>query len=133
MTNGPERPAESRISRGLEIGQARPLTIEQRIEQIVEQTIERVLAPYLIKLSAPEPLVYTVSQTATVLQVSDDTVARLVRRGVLERVPHVEGKMLIPKSAVNELLQQALPPAPDVGPTNVSPLPLRVRRRASGP
>jgi excisionase family DNA binding protein len=78
--------------------------IEACIEEAVERAVERLLGPYLRRICDPEPAVYTVAQTAVVLQVSEDTVARLVRRGVLDRVPHVGGKVLIPRVAVDELV-----------------------------
>ena len=79
-------------------------SIEVCIENAVERAVERLLGPYLRRICEPEPAVYTVAQTAVVLQVSEDTIARLVRRGVLHRVPHVGGKVLIPRTAVDELL-----------------------------
>jgi excisionase family DNA binding protein len=81
-----------------------PVSSETRIEEAVERAIGRLLRPYLHRICDPEPAVYTAAQAAVVLQVSDDTVARLVRRGVLHRVPHVGGKTLIPRAAVEELL-----------------------------
>jgi excisionase family DNA binding protein len=106
-------------------------SIDTRIEEAVERAVERLLRPYLHRVRDPEPAVYTVAQAAVVLQVSDDTVARLVRRGVLHRVPHVGGKMLIPRAAVDELLAGIPAPVHDasaVHTANVSPL-----RPASGP
>jgi excisionase family DNA binding protein len=94
--------------------------IERRIEEVVERAVERLLGPYLRRICEPEPAVYTVAQAAVVLQVSEDTVSRLVRRGVLQRVPHVGGKVLIPRVSVDELLSdRAAPCAPS---TNVSRL-----------
>jgi excisionase family DNA binding protein len=79
-------------------------TIEDQIEAAVERALQRMLGPYLAKLCAPEPAVYTVAHTAVVMQVSEDTVARLVKRGVLPRVPHLDGKILIPRAAVQKLV-----------------------------
>jgi excisionase family DNA binding protein len=42
---------------------------------------------------------------AVLLQISEDTVGRLVKRGVLPRVPHLDGKVLIPRDAVERLAQ----------------------------
>ena len=81
-----------------------PTSIEELIERAVAQTIERLLEPYLVRLSKPEPLVYTVAQAAEVLQVSTDTIGRLVKRGVLDRVPHLDGKTLIPRVSVEHLV-----------------------------
>ena len=106
-------------------------SIETCIEDAVERAVERLLRPYLRRICEPEPAVYTVAQTAVVLQVSEDTIARLVRRGVLHRVPHVGGKVLIPRAAVDELLAgvpSKVRDARSARTENVSPL-----RSASGP
>jgi excisionase family DNA binding protein len=77
------------------------------IEAAVERAIGRSLGPHLSRLSVCEPAVYTVAQAAEVLQVSEDTVGRIVRRGVLPRVPHVGGKILIPRRALDRLIESA--------------------------
>lgn len=81
------------------------VSVENLIEVAVERAIRRSLGPYLHRLSAHQPAVYTVAQGAEVLQVSEDTIGRMVRRGVLPRVPHVGGKVLIPKRALDELIE----------------------------
>lgn len=78
--------------------------IEAQIEDAVERAVARLLKPYLRRICEPEPAVYTAAQAATVLQVSEDTIGRMARRGVLVRVPHVDGKLLIPRKAVEALL-----------------------------
>lgn len=88
-------------------GYHQQLSIDEQIELLVTRSVEAVLAPYLGKLAQPEPLVYTVTQAAAALQVSNDTVGRLVRRGVLPRVPHLDGKLLIPRAAVQQLVINA--------------------------
>jgi excisionase family DNA binding protein len=106
-------------------------SIEVCIEDAVERAVERFLGPYLRRICEPEPAVYTVAQTAVVLQVSEDTIARLVRRGVLHRVPHVGGKVLIPRTAVDELVAgvpSTARGASSARTENVNPL-----RSASGP
>lgn len=70
----------------------------------MERAVARLLRPYLRRICEPEPAVYTVAQAAVVLQVSQDTISRLVRRGVLARVPHLEGKVLVPRAAIEVLL-----------------------------
>ena len=85
----------------------KPTSIEELIGRVVTRSLEQLLKPYLVKLSKPEPLVYTVSQAAEVLQVSTDTIGRLVKRGVLDRVPHLDGKTLIPKVSVEQLVAGA--------------------------
>ncbi len=94
-------------------------SIEELIEAAVDRAIRRSLGPYLHRLSACEPAVYTVAQSAEVFQVSEDTNARMVRRGVLPRVPHVGGKVLIPKRALERLIEgselvQTSPVAEDI-------------------
>jgi hypothetical protein len=78
--------------------------IEALIEDAVFSAVARLLEPHLARLVEPEPLVYTVTQAATALQVSPDTVTRLVRRGVLDRVPHIDGKQLIPRASLDRLV-----------------------------
>jgi hypothetical protein len=51
-------------------------SIEVCIEDAVERALERLLGPYLRRICEPEPAVYTVAQTAVVLQVSEDTVVQ---------------------------------------------------------
>lgn len=85
----------------------RPGSIEGQIEEAVERAIGRVLRPYLARLAQPEPAVLTVAQAAIVLQVSEDTIGRLVRRGVLERVPYLDGKVLIPRRSIEDLIAGA--------------------------
>jgi len=81
------------------------VSVEALIEAAVERAIRRSFGRYLHRLSACEPAVYTVAQSAEVLQVSEDTIGRMVRRGVLPRVPHVGGKVLIPKRALERLIE----------------------------
>jgi excisionase family DNA binding protein len=109
------------------------VSIEDQIESAVTRSIERLLEPYLSRLAKPEPVVYTVTQVASVLQVSTDTVGRLVRRGILPRVPHLEGKLLIPRVAVDRLVDRAVvgPPCDRVETferPDLSPQPTRPRR-----
>lgn len=84
------------------------MTIEEQIASAVEEAVQRVLGQYLRRLGNPEPLVYTVAQAAAVLQVSEDTVSRLIKRGLLERIPHLEGRVLVPKIALERIVNDAL-------------------------
>ena len=62
--------------------QATPaVSVENLIEVAVERAIRRSLGPYLHRLSVHQPAVYTVAQGAEVLQVSEDTIGRMVREG----------------------------------------------------
>ncbi len=81
-----------------------PVSVEELIEVAVERAIRRSFGPHLRHLRAPQPAVYTVAQSAEILQVSEDTIGRMVRRGVLPRVPHVGGKVLIPRRALDRLI-----------------------------
>jgi excisionase family DNA binding protein len=83
-----------------------PGSIEALVEAAVERAINRLLEPHLRRLQTCSPAVYTVHQAAEVLQVSEDTIGRLVRRGVLHRVPHLDGKVLIPRQAVARLVDE---------------------------
>lgn len=98
-------------------------SIEDRIERAVERAVKNLLTPYLRRICEPEPATYTATQAAAVLQVGPDTVSRLVRRGVLGRLPHVDGKLLIPRASVERLLAAAEADDPSVS----------VLRTASGP
>ena len=77
--------------------------IEALIEDAVFRAVARLLEPHLARLVEPAPLVYTVAQAATALQISP--VTRLVRRGVLDRVPHIDGKQLIPRASLDRLVE----------------------------
>jgi excisionase family DNA binding protein len=79
-------------------------SIEILIEDAVERAVGRLLAPHLRRLRSVEPVVYTIVQASEALQVSEDTISRLVRRGVLPRVPHIDGKVLIPRRAIEALV-----------------------------
>lgn len=106
--------------------------IDLLIEEAVRRGIEDVLGPYLHRLCQPEPIVLTAGQAATVLQVSEDTVWRLVKRGVLPRVPYLEGKLLIPREAITRLVEDSAGRAGD----DITPLssgPSRPRRSIAGP
>jgi excisionase family DNA binding protein len=86
-------------------GRGNPSTpsMEELIEAAVERAMGRALSHYIVRAGRPSPAVYTVSQAAEVLQVSEDTVGRMVRRGVLPRVPYVGGKVLIPRQALDRM------------------------------
>jgi predicted site-specific integrase-resolvase len=77
-------------------------------------------------------MVFTAAQAAVALQLSEDTVWRLVKRGVLPRVPHLEGKLLIPREAVSRLVGGSVPRSEENG--DVTPLRRNQtpRRRSSG-
>jgi excisionase family DNA binding protein len=81
-----------------------PVSVEELIEVAVERAIRRSFGPHLRRLRTPQPAVYTVAQSAEILQVSEDTIGRMVRRGVLPRVPHLGGKVLIPRRALDRLI-----------------------------
>jgi len=109
-------------------------SIEALIEDAVFRAVGRLLAPHLARLGEPEPLVYTVAQAALALQVSPDTVNRLVRRSVLDRVPHIDGKLLIPRASLERLVKgTSEQTADDVSDGVVSPLQRPERRRAADP
>lgn len=91
--------------RDFENTRSAPQPLEVGIEAAVERAVLRALRPYLRRICEPEPAVYSVAQAAVVLQVSEDTVTRLVRRGVVDRVPFVDGKILIPRSSLDRLIE----------------------------
>lgn len=50
------------------------------------------------------PLAYTTAEVADALQVSPDTVQRLVRKGLLRPVPHLGGKIRIPVAELERFM-----------------------------
>jgi excisionase family DNA binding protein len=83
-----------------------PLSLDEHIARIVEAAIERKIGTYLSRLG-PEPLVYNVSETADVLRTSTKTVRRLLSDGILPTVPHMGERILIPRKAVQDLVDAA--------------------------
>lgn len=77
---------------------------------VVERAVERAVESMVRQLRQPEPLVYTVHQAAHALQVSPDTVGRMIRRGTLLKVPHLDGRVLIPRVAVEALIHETSAP-----------------------
>ena len=115
-------------------GKPRTGSIEAMIEEAVVRAFEASLGPYVHRLAQPEPIVFTAAQVASVLQVSEDTVWRLVKRGVLPRVPHLDGKLLIPKEAVNRLINPPDPPPElEADVTQLRPHRSRPRHTTGGP
>lgn len=80
------------------------MSLEAAIEQVVTAAVEKALAPYLRRLSDPEPLVYSVKEAAHVLATSTTTIRRLVDEGVLQTVPHMGQRLVIPRRAVARLV-----------------------------
>jgi excisionase family DNA binding protein len=81
------------------------VSIEETIERLVTTGVEKALGRYVRRLADPEPLVYTVPETAHVLRTSTNTIRRLVDDGVLPTVPHMGQRVLIPRSAVARLVE----------------------------
>jgi excisionase family DNA binding protein len=88
------------------------VNLEEQIEAAAERGVQRALAPHMHKLTGPERLTYTVRETAEVLGVSEPTVYRLIREGVLVKVPHLGTKVLIPRCAVEWLASGGDPSNP---------------------
>jgi excisionase family DNA binding protein len=87
-----------------------PLSLDEHIARIVEAAVERKIGRYLSRLGDPEPLVYNVSETAEVLRTSTKTVRRLLSDGILPTVPHMGERILIPRRAVQGLVDAAQQP-----------------------
>ena len=83
------------------------MSLDQRICDVVEAAVERKVGRYLSRLADPEPLVYSVRETAEVLRTSTKTVRRLLSEGVLPTVPHMGQRILIPRKAVQCLVDSA--------------------------
>ncbi len=84
------------------------MTVEALIESAVERAVQRVLGPYLHRIGEPDPVVCTVAQVAAMLQVSDDTIGRMVKQGTLPKLPELGSRILIPRWAVDELVDCAV-------------------------
>ena len=80
------------------------MSLDAAVEKAVAAALEKALGPYLRRLSDPEPLVYSVRETAHVLRTSTTTVRRLVDEGVLPTVPHMGQRIVIPRLAVADLV-----------------------------
>jgi excisionase family DNA binding protein len=104
------------------------VSLDAAIRTAVIDAIEAALAPYLRRLSDPEPLVYSVREAAHVLSTSTNTVRRLVDEGVLPIVPHMGQRIVIPRSAVMKLVEAG----EGVGDNEASAQLGRLRRVASG-
>jgi hypothetical protein len=66
------------------------MSLDSAIQAAVIDAVGQALAPYLGRLADPEPLVYSVRETAHVLSTSTSTVRRLIDEGVLPIVPHMD-------------------------------------------
>lgn len=79
-------------------------TIDDALRQVVKDGVAEYLAPFVRRLSAPEPLTYSVHEAAVVLGVSDHMVRRAIADGHLRVVPHMGERRLIPRRAVEALI-----------------------------
>lgn len=87
------------------------MSLERAIEQVVIAAVEKAFAPYLRRLADPEPLVYSVPETAHVLRTSTTTIRRLIDEGVLPTVPHMGQRLVIPRRAVAHLVESSDSPS----------------------
>ena len=85
------------------------MTLDDAIKRLVTEALDEVLAPIRARLADPEPLAWTVAQTARALSTSEPTIRRLIREGVLPTVPHMGARVLIPRWAVEELVRGERP------------------------
>jgi excisionase family DNA binding protein len=101
------------------------VSLEDAIERVVTTAVEKAFAPYLRRLADPEPLVYSVPETAHVLRTSTNTVRRLIEDGALPTVPHMGQRVLIPRSAVVRLVESGQTESDDsrTEPVRLSPRP----------
>ena len=76
---------------------------------VLVAALDEYLAPFVARLTEPEPLVYSIPQAAKVLGTSQHTVRRLVNEGHLVLVPHMGERRLIPRAAVETLVAEAMP------------------------
>jgi len=85
------------------------VTLEDVLSDVVAQAVEKAFAPYLRRLSDPEPLVYNVREAAAVLRTSETTIRNMIDTGVLPVVPHMGNRVVIPRKAVVHLVEAGLP------------------------
>ena len=83
------------------------MSLDDAVQRAVVEAVETALAPYIRRLSDPEPLVYSVPEAAHVLRTSTNTVRRLVDDGVLPTVPHMGHRVLVPRRAVERFVESA--------------------------
>lgn len=82
------------------------MSLEEIIRAEVSAAVADALAPYTARLVDPEPLTYTVPQTAVVIGTSPTTVRKLIDAGHLPLVPHMGERRLIPRAAVEAFIHQ---------------------------
>lgn len=87
------------------------MNLEAALRAEVTAAVEQALAPYTRRLIDPEPLTYTIPQTATVIGTSEPTVRKLVAAGLLPLVPHMGDRRLIPRVAVEAFVHAGMTPA----------------------
>lgn len=71
----------------------------------VREAIAPLLEAYEAAVTAPAPATYNVTDAATVLGVSADTIRRWVKDGTLPALPNID-KTIIPRRAVDALLDR---------------------------
>jgi excisionase family DNA binding protein len=91
------------------------MSLDSAIQAAVIDAVSQALGPYLGRLADPEPLVYSVRETAHVLSTSTSTVRRLIDEGVLPIVPHMGQRIVVPRLAVLRLVESSAAVTPDAG------------------
>jgi excisionase family DNA binding protein len=81
--------------------------IDAAIERVVAHAVAQAAERFHQAALSPPSLVFTVAQAAEALQVSSDTINRLIKKGNLSKVPHVDGKTLIPRQSVERLIAES--------------------------
>jgi excisionase family DNA binding protein len=84
-----------------------PVSLDAAIQAVVIDAIGQALAPYIRRLSDPEPLVYSIREAAHALSTSTTTIRRLIDEGVLPIVPHMGQRIVVPRGAVLRLVESA--------------------------
>ena len=75
-----------------------------RVAQLATRKMKTMSENRSIQSAMPEPLVYTVEETAAVLKISTKSVRRLIARGLLTPCDAFR-KILIPRKQVEDFLQ----------------------------
>lgn len=80
------------------------MSVDAALKDLVHEAMGEYLDSFVGRLTDPEPLTYSIPQAAKVLGTSQDTVRRLIAADHLPLVPHMGGRRLIPRTAVERLV-----------------------------
>lgn len=79
-------------------------SIDDQIADAVRSALADVIDPIAQRLTDPAPLTYSVHDAAIAIGCSEATVYSLVDAGRLPTVPHLGRRIVIPRTAVEQLV-----------------------------